>query len=439
MTTRALLLAAALLGAAPAFAQEAPPRTAEAGQPDAARTSFAEERRKRQQELEGVEAAIRDNAASRARLESEIAAIRGDRARLNTELLATAERMREVEQRLSAIETRLGALQTSESAIRRSLQARRGLIGDVLAALQRMGRKPPPAIFVRPQDILEAVRASIALGAVVPELRAETESLANDLGDLVRLREAIGLERTRIAGEVESLANDRVRLAALVEARQSELKKSEQAFGDEARRAADLGRQAGTLRELLQKIESDALAAMRQADQARRAEEARKREEQGRLASLAMRDPARLAPKIAFADARGTLQWPVEGVVKSGFGLVDDTGAPTRGQSFETRPGAVVTAPADGWVAFAGPFRSFGRLLILNAGGGYYIVLAGMERITVDPGQFVLAGEPVATMGSGSGAGPDGKSALYVEFRKDGASIDPGPWWARSDNGKVRG
>ncbi|MBN9064590.1 MAG: peptidoglycan DD-metalloendopeptidase family protein [Rhizobiales bacterium] len=437
MTTRLLLLSA-VIAAAPALAQDAPPRPPPAEQADA-QPSFADERRRRQQELETIETAIRDNAAARARLESEIASIRGDRARLNTELLSTAERMREVEQRLSAIEARLAALQTSETAIRQSLQARRGLIGDVLAALQRMGRKPPPAIFVRPQDILEAVRASIALGAVVPDLRAETEALAKDLGDLVRLKEAIGLERTRIAGEVETLAGDRVRLAALIDARQSELKKSEQAFGDEARRAADLGKQAGTLRELLQKIESDALAAMRQADQARRAEEARKREEQGRLASLAMRDPARLSPKVAFADARGTLQWPVEGAVKSSFGLVDDTGAPARGQSIETRPGAVVTAPADGWVAFAGPFRSFGRLLILNAGGGYYIVLAGMERITVDPGQFVLAGEPVAAMGSGSGAGPDGKSALYVEFRKDGTSIDPSPWWARSDNGKVRG
>lgn len=436
MTTRAFLVFAAMLALAPARAQEPPLRGALG---DAMPQASVDERRKRQQELEAIETAIRDNAAARARLESEIAAIRGDRARLNTELLTTAERMRDVEQRLSAIETRLVSLQQSEAAIRQSLQARRGLIGDVLAALQRMGRKPPPAIFVRPEDILEAVRASIALGAVVPDLRAETETLAKDLGDLVRLKEAIGSERTRIAGEVEGLAKDRVRIAALVEARQSELKKSEQAFGDEARRAADLGKQANTLRDLIQKIESDALAAMRQSDEARRAEEVRSREAQGRLASLAMRDPARLAPKIAFAEARGTLQWPVEGAMRHGFGLVDDTGAPARGQTIEARPGAIVTAPADGWVAFAGPFRSFGRLLILNAGGGYYIVLAGMERITVDPGQFVLAGEPVATMGAGSDGGPDGKSALYVEFRKDGTSIDPGPWWARSDNGKVRG
>jgi septal ring factor EnvC (AmiA/AmiB activator) len=82
--------------------------------------------------------------------------------------------------------------------------------------------------------------------------------------------------------------------------------------------------------------------------------------------------------------------------------------------------------------------------LILNAGGGYHVLLAGMERISVDLGQFVLTGEPVAVMG-----GPAQVSAamttgskqpvLYVEFRKDGAPIDPSPWWATNESEKVRG
>jgi septal ring factor EnvC (AmiA/AmiB activator) len=83
--------------------------------------------------------------------------------------------------------------------------------------------------------------------------------------------------------------------------------------------------------------------------------------------------------------------------------------------------------------------------LILNAGGGYHILLAGMERISVELGQFVLTGEPVAIMGSGSpiagtsaGTGVS-QPVLYVEFRKDGTPVDPGPWWANSEGEKVRG
>ena len=83
--------------------------------------------------------------------------------------------------------------------------------------------------------------------------------------------------------------------------------------------------------------------------------------------------------------------------------------------------------------------------MIINAGGGYYVVLAGMERINVNVGQFVLVGEPVAVMGDGSAktaaaiAIGSAQPVLYVEFRKDGAAIDPGPWWVKPELEKVRG
>ena len=148
---------------------------------------------------------------------------------------------------------------------------------------------------------------------------------------------------------------------------------------------------------------------------------------------------------MAFASTRGTLSPPVGGAVLRRFGEDDGLGGAEKGTLFATRAGAVVTAPADCWIAYAGPYRSFGQVLILNAGGGYYIVLAGTDRVNVSLGQFVLAGEPVASMGDGStktaaavalGAA---QPLLYVEFRKDGATIDPGPWWAKPELQKVRG
>ncbi len=146
-----------------------------------------------------------------------------------------------------------------------------------------------------------------------------------------------------------------------------------------------------------------------------------------------------MSPAIAFASARGLLRIPVNGVKIRDFGASDGIGGTERGISIATRAGAQVTAPCDGWVVYAGPFRSYGQLLILNAGGGYHIVIAGMERISVDIGQFVLTGEPVAAMGSGTAqvaaASPVGTSqpVLYVEFRKDGTPVDSGPWWAKKE------
>src|SRR5215211_3024482 len=131
------------------------------------------------------EKALAASAEARHRLESEIAEIRSDRAKLNAALIAAGERSRAAEDRVHALETRLETLTASESAIRKSLESRRGMIVEVFAAQQRMGRRPPPAVLVRPEDMLEAVRASILLGAVLPELRSETEALATDLGELV--------------------------------------------------------------------------------------------------------------------------------------------------------------------------------------------------------------------------------------------------------------
>jgi len=134
---------------------------------------------------------------------------------------------------------------------------------------------------------------------------------------------------------------------------------------------------------------------------------------------------------------------PVNGVKVREFGAADRLGGTEKGLSIATRSGAQVTAPCDGWVVYAGPFRSYGQLLILNAGGGYHVLLAGMERISVDLGQFVLTGEPVAVMGAGSQTAAlvavgSSQPVLYVEFRKDGTPVDPSPWWA-NDSEKVRG
>lgn len=404
-----------------------------------------EEKRAREAELKAIEERLAGNADARVKLEAEIAGIRADRTKLNQALLDTTARTQAAEGRIAGLEQRLSLLQTSETAIRRSLESRRGLIGEVLAALQRIGRRPPPAVLVRPEDILEAVRASMLLGAVVPDLRQEITILGTDLAELVRLREAIAEERKSIAGEMEGLAGERRRLASLIEARRA--REASAAQDIEAQRAAggELAAQAKTLRDLVERIEKDISTANRAAEAARRALEAETQEQRQRMAQLAFRDPARLAPKAAFQELRGMLPLPVAGSQLRGFGAADDVGAATRGISLSTRANAVVSSPSDGWVVYAGPFRSFGQLLILNAGNGYYVLLAGMQRIDVSLNQFVLAGEPVAVMGETAeaaatnvGAGT-GEPVLYIEFRKDGVSIDPTPWWTKSQGEKARG
>ncbi|MEZ2408800.1 murein hydrolase activator EnvC [Bosea sp. RCC_152_1] len=437
------LAAALLLGtASPLLAQSATP------DPDAFQREAMQklvEKQAREAELKAIEQRLDGNIEVRRKLEGEIAAIRADRAALNKALLDTTARTQAGEEKLGDLEKRLALSQSSEAAIRRSLESRRGLIAEVLAALQRIGRRPPPAVLVRPEDILEAVRASMLLGAVVPDLRQEVEILGTDLAELVRLRDNIAAEKTRIGAEMEQLAAERQRLASLIEARRE--REASAAKDVDAQKALgdQLAGQARSMRDFVEKIEKEISVASKAAEAARQAIEQETREQRERMTALAFKDPARLAPKIAFADARGLLSLPAAGSRLRGFGDADGAGGTTRGISLETRPGALVSAPSDAWVVYAGPFRSFGQLLILNAGGGYYILLAGMQRIDVALNQFVLAGEPVAVMGETSEAAATtvgvgtGQPVLYIEFRKDGVSVDPTPWWTKSQGEKVRG
>jgi len=225
----------------------------------------------------------------------------------------------------------------------------------------------------------------------------------------------------------------------LIDERQKKQAVAEQALDAERQRAADLARQVDNLKDLIAKLEAGLDSASRAAHVDSRAIE----EDATRPDLAALKDPGRLTPAVAFAATRGHLRLPVNGVRIREFGGSDGVGGTQKGLSIASHSGAEITAPCDGWVVYAGPFRSYGQLLILNAGGGYHVLLAGMERISVDLGQFVLTGEPVAVMGgsqvSAAVASGTKQPVLYVEFRKDGTPIDPSPWWATNEGEKVRG
>lgn len=420
-----------------ASAQSASPPQLEASAPS------ADVIKQREQELEAARAQQKSAAELQDKLKADIAAIGQDRSKLNTQLIDIAARVRSVETRIDDAEGRLRSLDVREQTIRNSLQSRQSEIVEVLAALQRAGRRAPPALLVRPEDALKSLRTAMLLGSVVPEMRARADRLVGDLGELVNLRKAINSERDQLAIDRDKLKEDQTRLASLVDERQKQQNAIEKNMETEGARALALSKQVDSLQGLIAKMEQDLASAAKAAATASL---------QGAPAALsngkpdlsALKNPGRLSPAIAFASAKGLLTLPVNGTRIREFGGSDGVGGILKGISLAARPAAQVTTPCYGWVVYAGPFRSYGQLLILNAGGGYHVLIAGMERISVSIGQFVLTGEPVATMGSTSQvasvlATNASQPVLYIEFRKDGTPIDPGPWWATNEGEKVRG
>ncbi len=422
-----------VLAAAPAAAQPA-----EDGSPAAA------PRDARQAELDAVTHDITLSAQRRAELANEIDALDKDRATLNQSLLDAGDQVQKLEAASSRTERRLSALMTQEDKLRASLSERHTVLAEVLAALQRVGRHPPPAILVRPEDALASVRSAILLGAVVPDLQAAAESVATDLHSLVALRKEQERERDRLRTDTTALLEGRTRISLLLEQKRAARAASAEALANEEKRAAALADQATSLRDLIARMEREEPTAAAASAEAEKAA-AIAHENTGNKPAKSLGKADRMAPAVAFVDAKGLLPVPASGRIIRNFGENDGLGGRAQGLSIATRPGGLVSSPTDGWVVYAGPFRSYGQLLIINAGDGYHVLLAGMGRTDVQVGQFVLAGEPVAVMAeqkvASIGAVDVGAAqpVLYIEFRKDGTSIDPAPWWAAANSEKVGG
>jgi septal ring factor EnvC (AmiA/AmiB activator) len=377
-----------------------------------------------------------------AELADEIAAVRKDSVGLTAALIEAAQVERRLSEDIVGIEERLEGLREQEDSIRRSLHARRGILAEVLGALQRMGLNPPPAILVRPEDALASVRSAIVLGAVVPELRTETAILLGDLRELASLRGAIDGERDLLLATVRDQAAEKQRLTLLLEERRRVLAENESTVEAERRRIEEMAAQASTLKELIASLETEIAAVREAAEAARLAQEERARRE-AEAAGRPIPEQNRLEAGIPFESLVKKVSLPVSGRVIRRFGEPDGIGGHMMGDTVQTQSGSIVTAPAEGVVLYAGPFRSYGQLLILDAGGGYHIVLAGLDGINVTPGQSVLAGEPVGAMGEArlasmlafgtTNPGPE----LYVEFRRDGKPVDPSPWWTERSSGRT--
>ena len=392
--------------------------------------------------LRSVEEKLEFSRSRADTLEAEARELAEETARLSKRLVAIASRIQARETQITTTETRLASLGGDESKIRENLVKRRRTLAELLAGLQRLEQNPPPALAVKPEDALGAVRSAMLLGVIVPELTAEANALAQDLTRLKRLRRSIEREQNFLNQNVAALEIERKEVGELIETKQATTQLTTEEIDTERQRIASLARQARTFRELIARLDEEKQRAARKP--------------QTKARKVAARAAALVKPSIRFSKARGKLVFPAQGVKIREFGTKDSFGAKAEGLSIATRKQAQITTPVDGWVVYAGPFRSYGQLLIINAGEGYHVLLAGMTRINADTGQFVRSGEPVGTMGVGkAGVGASDEEAagsaaigeiaeneyrpvLYVEFRKGGTPIDPGPWWAGGDE-KVSG
>ncbi|MEL7048076.1 MAG: peptidoglycan DD-metalloendopeptidase family protein [Pseudomonadota bacterium] len=452
------VLIAPIRGSTPAIAQSSPEK-------------YREKLQSEQGRLEGAQSKAKE-------LNSGVASLRQERRKLNQQLLDTAERIQESEGRMTVIESRLGELKAQEAILRGSLAQQHNQIAGLLGSLQRMGRNPPPVMMTHREDALAMVRSAMLLARAFPGLKDKAVALSTRLNELVRVMTSIKTEGDQLRTETAKLNDARVRLSGLLSEKKQTITQRQAELKSVQREAAEISRNVANLTELISKLDAAVTKNTRlAAHNAKVQREIREQALKPKLPSVAEVPPApersripttaasevietvpkkpqgtqvavlappstafagasadRIEPAIPFHRAKGQLPFPARGKRVLPYGGQTEYGGKSKGIVFETRDSAQITSPCDGWVVYAGEFRSYGKLLIINAGGGYHILLAGLSHIDVEPGQFILAAEPVGTMGEGSaasGAGGNGP-VLYVEFRKSGRPIDPDPWWVKS-------
>lgn len=378
-------------------------------------------------------------------LKAEIADLDNKASDIRSALVSSAEKRNALEAKIEAGEKKLTDLRQKEGGIRASLHERRGLLAEVLAALERMGRNPPPAILVKPSDALGSVRSAILLGAVVPGIRKETETLLADLEELTKTLASISTERESLKTLMLARLEEEKRMSLLLEENSRQSKLSEKTLAEEQKKAEELAAKADSMQELMASLETEIGSVREAARQAREAEAKRQSEanDNGPSNEDQLPDKNRIAPAFAFSSLKGKLALPVRGALVSDG---DASSAPlgdAQGAVVVADAGALVTAPADGWIIYAGAFRSYGQTIILDMGEKYRLVMTGMGHVNVRPGQFVVAGEPVAEMGqtriasAASLALETDKPSLYIELWRDNKPIDSRAWWSAENTGKV--
>jgi murein hydrolase activator len=376
--------------------------------------------------LGSIEQNLQDSSAKQSSIEADIAAAVKAQSEISDKLISLAQTMDGQQEAMAKADERVRKLESEAIVIRSDLAAKQDVMSELLAGLQRLQQNPPPALVVDPNDVLQALRGAMMFGAVVPDMRAQAQELQDQLQRLADIRIETEGEKKKQQDALVAVQGSQLELKALQVEKKALAISDAKELETEKQRSLELAQQAKSLKQLLANLEAEQLALEKQ-----KTAEAKAREDAAKLKQAAL-----ARPSMVFSLSRGKLAYPVQGDILKRFGEDNGLGRPLEGLAVATQAGVNVTSPIDGKVEFAGPFRSYGQLLILNAGEGYLVLLAGMKQISAEIGQSVRAGEPVGSMGDGpssvaliGGLTDIARPVLYVEFRKESEPVDPTPWW----------
>lgn len=368
--------------------------------------AYAEEAMPARHPSAQVEQERKETEARKAELEKQSEELSEEMQSTQKDLVGIASDVKKNEARLNELEKRMGENRKEQDEIQGRLKKDKNSIGDLVLALERLDRTPPEAVLARPGAPLETAQSAMLLQSILPNIYGRAEKLKHDLTRLDVLLKEMEKDQADVKATALALAAKQDEIGGLLKKRKSLY----------AQTQTDLREQESALREIAARAKNlkDLVARIEQKEQENRTQPATKNYAEDEA-------PRKAAYRSTPIPKPGDAQLPVSGLIRVGYMQTDDIGAESQGLTIEGRAGALVVSPMGGVVRYAGYFKNYGQIIIVEHQKDYHSLIAGLARIDTVVGQSVAAGEPIGALSKSSGEKP----TLYYELRLNGEPVNP--------------
>lgn len=368
--------------------------------------------------LSDLEVRLEKEKADKDKLSKQVGYLEKNLKSTKESLRTSARKTQNSEKALSNLEDQIESLEGEKEALVESMNKDRQNLSRLILALERMRRMPPEVMIARPEDPVKTAQAGLLMSQIVPSLDARAEELKDKVERLNQTRRDLEEKRLAAQGESENLKQQYAKAKKLVSKREALYRESQGDLEEREQAVLEIASQAGTLKELVRKLEQD--QNRERTRNASRAAVSRMPSSPVQSTSPSKAAQEKSSQQVSSSRKNGT-QLPVSGVIKVGYHDPDDFGAKSEGLKIQSRSGALVVAPMSGSVKYAGEFKKYGKMIILEHPSGYHSLVAGLETINTAVGQEIDVGEPIGVMPSTGSKRP----ILYYELRYNGSPVNP--------------
>ena len=398
----------------------------------AASPAMAQSKAGHKAELTKVEADLKDQKDRQETLKESRAQIEEKLETMRAELIDVSSEVQKHERVILKLHDEQAITNAKIKETSQNLDEQRESLAHTIIALQRLNRMPPQALLARPTAPIDMARSFGLLQQVIPAVSEKAQEMKLAFNELQALQADQKRQEQDLAAEKQKLETRQAKLEKIVRQRKTLLARNQKDQEAAARQVAALASRAGNLKDLMQKLDREE-ATRRQQKAKTPSLSAPKQQDEGVAADT---DFAESPPPMLNRMKRwigkaisnlGSARMPVTGHIATAYGQEAAEGIISRGVTIAAQPGAIVTAPSRGTVRFAGPFRQYKLLVIIQHPNGEHSLLGGMQELYTRTGARIDAGEPLGKLSTQSKMAGDsnGTTSLYYERRRNGKPIDP--------------